>query len=108
MSCCNCEDETETETETGTGTEQKQLQPMSTKEIKNLDNFEKFSKGFDHSVKQRSYPSVKTYAAQPQQYSSTFMEFLPENEENQKLYSAMSPSWVGEKKTSEAIQKGAY
>ena len=100
MSCCGCNIDTYTE--------QKQLQPSSSKELKSTKEFDKFSKGFESSKEARSYPSVKMYASQPQQYSSTFMEFLPENEENQRIYSAMSPTWVGEKQTTQALKKGAY
>ena len=94
MSCCCSSDSS-------------RLKPSSDKEPKPVKDFDKFSKAFEPS-KKRSYPAVKAYAPEVQQYSSTFMEFLPENEENQKLYSAMSPTWVGEKKTSEALKKGAY
>jgi hypothetical protein len=37
-----------------------------------------------------------------------FLEFLPRNQEQQSKFSAMSPGWLGQKATEDALNKGAF
>ena len=37
-----------------------------------------------------------------------FLEFLPRNQEQQSKYSAMSPGWLGQQATNDALDKGKF